>query len=174
MRSTGREIGEENQPHQREHPSEDANQQPEVRPAQLKQSVSAWTTGRRSPLSLMGQTVYAHIAPRRYTPSQSDTGLLLMFPGPGCGQGRVAEWVRDVSPRAGFLTECGSPAATAHERLNQLDPSCRRPACSRCQVDRSASNCWSTARCSSDSTACGLAFRTLAMASDAENPFEIQ
>ena len=39
MRSERREMNEENQNHQREHSPEDADQQPEVKPAQLKQSV---------------------------------------------------------------------------------------------------------------------------------------
>jgi hypothetical protein len=80
LRLEGPEMGEKNQNHQREHPPEDADQQPEVRPAQLKQSVPASTTGRRSAPSLMGETVCSHMAPRRYTPVRFDTATMLMFP----------------------------------------------------------------------------------------------
>lgn len=117
VRSEEREMGEDNQTHKREHPPKDADQQPEVGPAQLKQSVSAYKTGRRSPLSLMGQTVCSHMAPRRDTP----TGLTP----PRCGCSRNA-YETTISIRyATWATT--RPSATIFESGPQEAQAARRP-----------------------------------------------
>jgi hypothetical protein len=71
-------MGEERQNHERKHSPEDRDQQPEMGPAQLEQSVPPHARGWRSPSSFVGQTVCSHIAPR--TPAGCDTAAMLMFP----------------------------------------------------------------------------------------------
>jgi hypothetical protein len=59
--------GGEDQNYKPEHPPEDADQQPEMGPAQLKQAVSGSSMSQRPPPSLFAQTMCSHTAPRRYT-----------------------------------------------------------------------------------------------------------
>jgi hypothetical protein len=81
--------GGEDQNYEPEHPPEDADQQPEMRPAQLKHFASVSTMGRRPPPSLLTQTVCSHVAPRLLTRLRSATvplagcsGLILIQPSP--------------------------------------------------------------------------------------------
>jgi hypothetical protein len=60
---SAQEIDEENHCRQRKHPTEDADQEPEMPPAQLKQSIPAPSPDRGSPASLIDQSVCTHMTP---------------------------------------------------------------------------------------------------------------
>ena len=59
--------GGEDQNYKPEHPPEDADQQPEMKPAQLKHSVSGSTMSQRPPPFILAHTMCSHTAPRRDT-----------------------------------------------------------------------------------------------------------
>ena len=115
-------MGQENQSHQREYPPEDATQQPEVGPAQLKQAVPAHTTVRRSPSSLIRQTVCGHMAPWRCTPTESDTVTMPLFRNSNPGTFRLYASAdgNGMRSRPGCRTTCHLLFRLTSSRLNSI------------------------------------------------------